>query len=753
MSDDSTPRPSRHPRKPRKVISLHHGESAEALISQFIGLRFEASGWHGGGETTGREQWAESFLHRLHPGEALVFDISMGKAGGLTIGAQVTAPAHEIEARKKMLQRDLQSTLALALPQLKASKGRKQSHAIPNPERWPHSYAIQPAGERLGTEELARLDLKAVPLDDSGKKLRPPSLLLSAAPGRKPDMTAVAEVLARPELIGCRLELRLSGFTLEPHHEHAFRNFLRALAEHLRDTGDRPALVLMKARVLSQFKEWAGAFQGLTLHARLHARAEISPLFLDFLCLALFGIPCRDKTEEDVIDLSTSWPNRDLGFLSRLPAILATQNRVLAREKARRFTRRNAVELGELLDGSKLWLEDAARAQHVYMCGGTGTGKSTLMLNMILRDIKADRGVVVIDPHGSLYDKVLERIPERRRADLVLANPEDPATYFTMNVLHPMGDGDPDEEQARIVDELWDFFRRTQWKSLPEAFGPMATTYWRNGLLLLLNVKGKAASVIDIQRVFSDSLFRRELLDQCSNDVVREFWRGIALQVTRDAEIAEIAPYIIAKITPIAGNAHMKRILGATTTSLNFREVIAKRQICLINLAQPTLGREASQFLGGILTSRLVGAAKAHWAQHPDRHRQEDPRARINCFMDEFQTYISANLADSLAEVRKFGLNLTLANQNLGQLSGDHYQANVVESVLGNAANLIAFRVGLQDALRLGMKIEPDLSPTDLARLPNFKAAAVLMRDGAVTPAEIFATYPEPRAPRRRRQP
>jgi hypothetical protein len=209
-----------------------------------------------------------------------------------------------------------------------------------------------------------------------------------------------------------------------------------------------------------------------------------------------------------------------------------------------------------------------------------------------------------------------------------------------------------------------------------------------------------------------------------------------------DADLKNHAPYVVCKLTPITGNATLKRVLGASRSTLDLRRVIERQQICLINLAQPHIGKEASRFLGGVITANLVAAAKTQSRLPPEQ------RLRIDVHLDEFQTYISAGLADALAEVRKFGLNLVLANQSLSQLQGDCQQAEVAKAVMGNAANLIAFRVGLADAMALAPRFEPGLAPQDLVRLPNYYAAATLLQGTMLGSPVVFATEPEPKAAR-----
>jgi TraM recognition site of TraD and TraG len=336
----------------------------------------------------------------------------------------------------------------------------------------------------------------------------------------------------------------------------------------------------------------------------------------------------------------------------------------------------------------------------------------------------------------------LKLVPAERLGDLVLVHPTDPRGAFTMNILERLGD-DVEGEHGRIIGELLDFLKRSQWREVPEAFGPMFENYFRNGLQLLLNAVGDNASILDFPRIFSDEAYRHELLCKCTNPDVSLFWTGIVEEAQYEAKLSNHAPYIVCKMSPITGNTHLKRILGANRSSLDFGRVIDAQQICLINLAQPYLAKDASRFLGGMITARLVASAKVMQASIPDEQRK-----RVNVYMDEFQTYISAGLAEGLAEVRKYGLNMVLANQSLSQLQGDRYQTEVAEAVLSNAANVIAFRVGIHDAARLGRRFEPELPAQCLAKLPNYHAAGIVVRGSDVSTPEIFSTLPEPQPQR-----
>jgi len=721
------------------VLPLGAAEIEKTETSRFA-IEAQLAGFVSCGVQDGSEQWFQSFLNQLEPGESLSLKVAFDAKGGLSFGATACAPPSTIEARMRELEHALREVVASAAPHFKLA-----ADCAARPCDLPFKVEIRPAAQRVCLDDLAGPRPVATPRAGPSETARP-ALRLALYPERRPDLAAVAGLMGRPALRDAVLELDLSSFRLDAHHRRALQEFLKGLVQASRGGATDVPLLLLNDRVLHQIKAWSTARSGLRISARLSARESVPGAVLDMLCQALFGPTRCTDGEEAQIDLTAAWPDLDLSFLGRLFAIPAAKARLDARSKASTAADRSrSITLGILDDAAPFAIAAAARKQHIYMLGGTGTGKSTLMLNMIVQDMKAGRAVIVIDPHGDLWEKTLKLVPSKRLKDLVLVHPTDARGPFTMNILERLSE-DTEGEHGRVIDELLDFLKRSQWKEVPEAFGPMFTNYFRNGLQLLLNAEGDNASILDFPRIFSDDSYRDALLAKCKNQDVVRFWRDIVAEAQYEAKLSNHAPYIVCKMSPITGNAHLKRILGANRSTLDFAKVIDAQQICLINLAQPYLAKEASRFLGGMITSRLVASAKVSQASVP-----EGQRKRVNVYMDEFQTYISAGLADGLAEVRKYGLNLVLANQSLSQLQGDRYQAEVAEAVMSNAANVIAFRVGIADALRLGKRFEPELPAANLAKLPNFHAAGIVVRGSDVSTPEVFATLPEPKPPRQRR--
>ncbi len=719
-----------------RVIRLRSAQ-ARPVVTRAIELPVHLAGFFGPGSQIGREQWLQSLLEQLGPGEALTLRIGLGAGGGLCLGITANAPTSAIDARARYLAAALESVLACAMPGLKLERRRRARVTAR-----PFATEIRPAGRLISLDALAEQPLRAVSSGGADKAATPRAALwLPTYPARRPDLAAVAELLSRPELRGAELKLSLARFRLDAMHARAVQAFLKGLSDQLQSEPRLATLFHLNEQALVLLKQWCISDNSLRIGAKLSARSKVPAIMLDMLCQALYGDTRSTHQDDGAVDLTTAWPDLDLSFLDRLPAIPAAQAR-LAAQAAGKTSRRDSLTLGRLDNGAALRLDRQALEQHVHLIGGTGTGKSTLMLNMLAEAMRAGRGVLLVDPHGDLWEKALRLVPPARRDDLVLVHPTDPRGVFTMNALERLGE-DLDIEHARIVDEFLDLFKRTLWRGVPEAFGPMFENYFRNGLLLLLNAKDKDASILDFPRVFGDDFFRSELLRKCTNRDVSFFWNGIVSEARGEADLDNHAPYVVCKLTPITGNVTLKRILGATRSTLDLGRVIERQQICLINLAQPHIGKEASRFLGGVITARLVAAAKAQCCRPPEQ------RLRIDVHLDEFQTYISAGLADALAEVRKFGLNLVLANQSLSQLHGDSQQAEVAKAVMANATNLISFRVGLADAMALALKFEPGLSPKDLVRLPNYYAAATLLQGNMLGAPAVFATEPEPKVARK----
>lgn len=379
-------------------------------------------------------------------------------------------------------------------------------------------------------------------------------------------------------------------------------------------------------------------------------------------------------------------------------------------------------------------LEQAARSRHVYVLGATGTGKSTLLANMIRQDIREDRGVCLIDPHGDLYDQIVENLPLSRAKDVVLFNPGQSDFAPGLNILECSGPG-RGRQVNFAINELLKTFER-MYAQVPEAFGPMFQIYFRNALLLLLESDLPAVTILELSLVFENRAYRQFLLGRCKNPTVIGFWKDIAEKAGGDAALANIAPYITCKLNSFTYNALIRPIVGQAESTIDFRDIMNRQGILLVKLPKGLLGEFDAQLLGSFILSRIFSVAMSR-ADVPIHKRHA-----FHLYVDEFQNFVNDGAAFMLAEARKYGLHLTLANQNLSQLTANAGRQNVMEAVLGNVGSSIAFRVGAPDAEKLHLYTEPEFGALDLQGLPNYHAVARIMTGQGPTRPFVFATLP-----------
>ena len=378
-------------------------------------------------------------------------------------------------------------------------------------------------------------------------------------------------------------------------------------------------------------------------------------------------------------------------------------------------------------------LSPGDRMRHCYVCGATGTGKSTLLCNMISQDIRGGHGVVMIDPHGDLFRAVLAAIPPNRADEVVVIDLADEEWSVGLNFLERDG-ANPKTQTTFITNELMKIFDRLY--DLRLTGGPMFETYLRNSLLLIMESHRTTGTLMDVPRVFEDPKFRKFLKEQCTNPVVERFWTGQAERAGGDAALANLAPYITSKLNQFTTNGLVTPIIGQVRSTVRFREFMDSRRIVLVNAPMGVLGEMNTQLLGMLLIGKLYGAAMGRAAV------PEHERVPCHVYIDEFQLFATSTVAHVLAGARKFGLALCLANQNLSQLMAGTGSDNLLEATLGNCGSLVCFRLGVSDAERLEKYTSPELSARDLQMLPNFRAAARILANNVPTRPFVLTTMP-----------
>jgi hypothetical protein len=366
-------------------------------------------------------------------------------------------------------------------------------------------------------------------------------------------------------------------------------------------------------------------------------------------------------------------------------------------------------------DKKPVYITDEDRGRHIYIVGQTGTGKSTLLGNMIIKDLERGKGLALLDPHGDLAEAALSHIPANRADDLVYFDPGDISRPLGLNMLE-VNPSRP-EEKTFIVNEMQSIFNKlfTQ-----ETMGPMFEQYMRNALLLLMeDMDNEPATLTEVPRVFTDPEYRKRKLARIGNPVVIDFWEKEAVKAGGEASLANMTPYITSKFNNFISNDYMRPIIGQVKSALNFREAMDSGKIILINLAKGRIGDINANLLGMIITGKILMAALSR-TDIPEPKRRD-----FNLYIDEFHNFTTDSISTIFSEARKYKLSLTVAHQFIDQLTDQ-----VRDSVFGNVGSQISFRVGPQDAEFLVKQFGPTFDANDLQNIDNLNVYAKILIRG-----------------------
>lgn len=344
----------------------------------------------------------------------------------------------------------------------------------------------------------------------------------------------------------------------------------------------------------------------------------------------------------------------------------------------------------------------------MYIIGQTGTGKSTLLKNMAIQDLRYGHGVAVIDPHGELVEDILNFVPRSRTNEVVYFNPADTDNPIGLNILEAR---DENEKQL-VASSLISVFKHL-WKGF---WGPRLEHVFHNAILALMDSSG--STLLGIYRMLADDGYRREVVSRVKDPVVRLFW-------TEDFENypanfkKEVASPIQNKIGQLLTSTPLRNIVGQSKSTIDLRFIMDNQRILLVNLAKGRIGEDKANLLGSVLVTKLYLAALER------QDTPEDERKDFYLYIDEFQNFSTDVFPSILSEARKYRLNLILAHQYLYQLSD-----SVKHSVFGNVGTLASFRVGSIDARDLAEEFSPAFSKEDLEHAENYHAYLKLMIDG-----------------------
>ncbi|MBU3934844.1 DUF87 domain-containing protein [Patescibacteria group bacterium] len=354
------------------------------------------------------------------------------------------------------------------------------------------------------------------------------------------------------------------------------------------------------------------------------------------------------------------------------------------------------------------------RRRHFYVVGQTGTGKSSLLTEMIRQDIQNGEGVAVIDPHGDLIENTLANIPKNRIEDVVLFEPSDIERPIGLNML----EYDMPEQKDFAIQEMISIFHKL---FPPEIIGPMFEHYMRNAMLAIMTDRENPGTLVEIPRMFTDSVFMESKLKKISDPIVRDFWQKEWRQTTGSTR-SDMLGYVVSKIGRFIENEMMRNIIGQSHSGFDLGKIMDEGKIFLANLSKGLTGEVNSSLLGLILVSKMQMAAMRR------AKIAEEKRRDFYLYIDEFQNFTTDSIATILSEARKYRLNLTLAHQYMPQLTEE-----IKNAVIGNIGTIGAFRIGADDAEFLEKQFEPEFSRFDLVNLDNFNLIIKMMINNKVS--------------------
>lgn len=352
------------------------------------------------------------------------------------------------------------------------------------------------------------------------------------------------------------------------------------------------------------------------------------------------------------------------------------------------------------------------RMQHMYVLGQTGTGKTTLLQNMIWQDALCREGIAFLDPHGDACEEITGALKDRREDDLLYLDVADPECELRFNPLV----GVPSDQHALATTGVVEAMRKV-WTGT--AWGPRMEHVLRNSLMTLL--AQPHASLGDLGRLFSDKPYRVRAIKRVDHAPVLEFWEKEFASYAPRYRSEVLAP-IRNKLGAFLSQPAIHQVLTAGGTQLDLRELMDDGRLLLVNLAKGRIGADGASLLGSLLLSSLSLAGLSR-ADSPEANRRP-----FFIYLDEFHSFSTTALADMLSELRKYGLSLTLAHQYVRQIKEE-----VRQSVLGNVGTIVCFRIGPEDAVLMQRLFRPDFVAEDLIYLPNHDCYVRLLVEGEAT--------------------
>ncbi|MGB7290943.1 MAG: type IV secretion system DNA-binding domain-containing protein [Thermodesulfobacteriota bacterium] len=361
------------------------------------------------------------------------------------------------------------------------------------------------------------------------------------------------------------------------------------------------------------------------------------------------------------------------------------------------------------------------RTRHMYVIGASGTGKTNLILNMIVQDIQNGEGLAVLDPHGDLIDQqILPRIPEERFEDIILFDPSDEKYPIGFNILY----AHTEHEKTLLASDLTSIFRR-----FSSNWGDQMNSVLANSILAFLE-SPKGGTLRDLRRFLVDEDFREEYLDTVKDEEIVFYWR-------REFPLLPGRPEgpVLTRLDTFLRPKIIRNIVSQRLNRLDFRKIMDEGKILLCKLSHGGIGEENAYTLGALLVSKLQQTVMTR------QEVEEAQRKDFYLYIDEFQNFVTKSMESILAGARKYRLGLILAHQELMQIWGKDRE--VASSVISNPFTRVCFRLGDFDA----RKLSEGFSTFDAKDLQNLSMGEAVVRIDRAEYDFNLSTNPPPEMP------
>ncbi|HSX40137.1 MAG TPA: DUF87 domain-containing protein [Candidatus Saccharimonadales bacterium] len=364
------------------------------------------------------------------------------------------------------------------------------------------------------------------------------------------------------------------------------------------------------------------------------------------------------------------------------------------------------------------------RRKHVYVIGKTGTGKSTLIANMAIDDMRNRRGFAVIDPHGDLCEILLSYVPSYRVNDVVYLDPSDPSHAFGFNPLEVQNPA----QKELVVSGIVAIFK----KLYANTWGPRLEYILRNSILSVIDLPN--ATLLMVPEILTNDVFRKKAIEQMHDPVLRNFWVNEFEQMPARLKSEAMSP-ILNKVGQFISSQVIRNIIQNPKSTIDLEKIMNEGKILLLNLSQGRLGEDNAALLGAMTITKIQLAAMNRVNQ-PEAERRD-----FYLYVDEFQNFATTSFIKILSEARKYHLDLILANQYIAQIPED-----VRAAIFGNAGTMLTFIIGAQDAPYMAKEFGERFEDKDLLALGNYQAIIKLAIDGITQAPFLCYTLPLPQS-------